>query len=256
MYQHLPGGRTNSSWKISWRDGTDAVLKLYREGADTPLFRNDPQAEWNALIALRQTGLAPHALSRGKDRLVYRFVEGLTGAARAATVAELLKKLHAQNPPKGLPQAPESLGALHTQGMEMLANCKDRSLAELRPVLNDIKLAPNVFLHGDPVAGNIIATPAGAVLIDWQCPAWGDPIFDLYLAASPGMQAIYGGDICLNALLDAYADPAVKARMQVALSGLQWRMAVYGQWKLERGDADYKAVRDAETDALKKQISL
>jgi aminoglycoside phosphotransferase (APT) family kinase protein len=132
----------------------------------------------------------------------------------------------------------------------MLEDCQDKSLSAYAPADPRCSLCLDAFLHGDPVPGNVISTKAGAVLIDWQCPARGDPVLDLFLAASPGMRAIYGGSIELEALLSAYGAPSVTERFRTLAPLLHWRMAVYGQWKMEHGDPAYAVVRDAEKRAL------
>ena len=56
------------------------------------------------------------------------------------------------------------------------------SISDIEPVL----------LHTDVVPGNLILGEEGLRLIDWQCPAIGDPIVDIMMFLSPGMHKIYG----------------------------------------------------------------
>ena len=49
-----------------------------------------------------------------------------------------------------------------------------------------------VLLHTDVVPGNLILGDEGLRIIDWQCPAIGDPIVDIMMFLSPAMHEIYG----------------------------------------------------------------
>ena len=46
--------------------------------------------------------------------------------------------------------------------------------------------------------GNLILGEKGLRLIDWQCPAIGDPIVDIMMFLSPGMHEIYGSGKAIN----------------------------------------------------------
>lgn len=66
-------------------------------------------------------------------------------------------------------------------------------------------LAP---IHGDPDLENLLSTPDGCVLIDWEYAGMGDPAWDLgYLALATGMSPSDEA-----ALLAAYADPGITLR--------------------------------------------
>ncbi len=66
-------------------------------------------------------------------------------------------------------------------------------------------LAP---IHGDPDLENLLSTPGGCVLIDWEYAGMGDPAWDLgYLALATDMSPTEE-----TALLAAYADPEITIR--------------------------------------------
>src|SRR5690606_1496502 len=112
----------------------------------------------------------------------------------AAPVGALLSRLHRIAPPDSLRRVPGESSAILAQGdamLDYLANPGD--LADLRPGARHASEGKAVFLHGDPVPGNIIADKEKVVLIDWQCPARGDPIHDLALFLSPAMQVLGRG---------------------------------------------------------------
>jgi thiamine kinase len=88
------------------------------------------------------------------------------------------------------------------------------------------------FLHTDIGPGNIIVTHDGRlVVIDWQCPAAGDPIQDMIAFLSPAFQILYSCNP-LSATQEAefhgaYDDPATKERYDRLLPFYDWRMAGY-----------------------------
>lgn len=220
------------------------VCKLFAEEG-TPLFPNDPDAESRALLHLDGTGLAPDHISRITSRagavLVYRHIPGPVWTSGVDAVADLLSRLHAAPPPAGLRRIAPPLS---TTGMiPDDGSAEARRLARMRP---DFDVAPNaemVFLHGDVVAENIIASPAGLRLIDWQCPALGDPTEDLAIFLSPAMQYVYGRRR-LSAtdeadFLNGYGHRDRVQRYRVLAPAFHWRMACYCLWKARRGDADY-----------------
>jgi hypothetical protein len=65
-----------------------------------------------------------------------------------------------------------------------------------------------VPIHGDPDVENLLSTPGGCVLIDWEYAGMGDPAWDLgYLALATDMSPIEEA-----ALLATYADPEITIR--------------------------------------------
>jgi thiamine kinase-like enzyme len=49
-----------------------------------------------------------------------------------------------------------------------------------------------VLVHTDCGPGNIVSSPDGLRLIDWQCPGIGDGLQDVLTFVSPAMQVLYG----------------------------------------------------------------
>ena len=110
------------------------------------------------------------------------------------------------------------------------------------------------LVHGDPVPGNIVTGPGRAALIDWQCPALGDPAADLAIFASPAMQQVYRGaplsEAESAAFLAAYPDEETVARYRALRPWYHWRMAAYCLFRAERGRAGYAAGLTLERAAL------
>lgn len=241
-----PAGRSNTVFRVETRAGLLA-LKIYGDDTATPLFANRPGDEARALVALSGTGLAPQLVDRGRIRgrewVLYRWVgAGTLPHPSPASVGTALSRLHGTRPPD-LPRMTSELA--ETQAEEMLAALAgpQRKRLASRRVAPPV-LAGNAFLHGDPVPGNLVASQDGVRLIDWQCPAVGDPVFDIALYLSPAMQLVHGGRILSEAerrgFFAAYGDPAAKGRWAEAAPFMAWRMALYCAWRAERGDAAYR----------------
>ena len=262
----LHGGRTNRTWRVE--GGTTAlVVKLYARAGDTPLFPNDPGAEFAALRHLEGQGLAPQplALAQTVDGpcLIYRHVAGQQGQVAPVAMGKALRRLHGIAPPHGLRPLPGGSAAIMAQARRILADCaKGTHLQALCPDLPDIPAASRpVFLHGDPVPANALDTADGPCLIDWQCPAIGDPAEDLAICLSPAMGYLYGDrplpDQSALALLTGYGDAGVVARYRALAPLFHWRMAVYCQWRAEQDAPNaglHLKAQDLELAALRAAV--
>jgi hypothetical protein len=232
----LGGGVTNAVWR--WRRPSgDLIVKRFRPDAGTPLFPNSAADAYQAQLVLRGTGLAPEPgalLSGDAPVLVYRAAEGGAGSPEDAGL--LLAALHAVPPPAQLRALPQGASAILAQGEAMLAGLPGATaLRALRPAVPDVPPVTPAFLHGDPVPANIVAGAGRAVLIDWQCPAVGDPCEDLACYLSPAMQIAYGaGPLAAaqsQAFLAAYGNPALAERLALLGPAFHWRMAAYCLWR-------------------------
>ncbi len=235
----LPGGRVNHCWKLG-----QVVVKLFRPEADTPLFRNDPGAEYPALKAFSSLNLAPKPTARGDHEGQHWIaMEALDGTEpKDADGARALARLHREEPLAGLPVLSGS--KLTEQCDEMIASLSPEYAAQLAaPRLDCPDLPTQAQLHGDPVLANMVQTARGVRLIDWQCPAIGDPAIDLSVFLSPGMRRLYGGDTltgqALDDVLTAYGDRTLIETYHIAAPFLHWRIAVYCAWMAERGWPGY-----------------
>jgi hypothetical protein len=91
-------------------------------------------------------------------------------------------------------------------------------------------------------------------LIDWQCPAIGDPIVDIMMFLSPGMHEIYGsGKLSMTDhqtfLMTLTSD--LRNRYNKISPLYHWRLAAYCFWKAEQGFIEYENAALAEIDLLK-----
>lgn len=259
----LQGGRTNALWRVDAPRGA-AVVKLFRPGSDTPLFRNDPAAEARALDALAGSGLAPVLIATGETplgpSLIYAHVTGRVWRPGdgAGSVARALARLHGFALPDELASASGQAQALRDHGREILkaVGPRGRALAGEEPDLpRSVPPVDDVFLHGDCTAGNALVTDAGITFIDWQCPARGDPTIDLAIFLSPAMQAVSGNRPLSAedeaAFLAAYGDAAVAARYRAMAPLHHWRMAAYCLWRAARGDEGYAEAAQLEAHKLR-----
>jgi thiamine kinase len=255
----LRGGRTNNVWRIDTATGP-LVCKLFLRATDNPLYPNLPQAEFETLSALVGQEIAPDPVARLDTELgeilVYRFIEGHGWRSGVKDVAKLLTKIHAY--PHRLPLRRVASGsvALIRQTHHILEQCQTArhnvpaniSAAEIAP------MSTPVLIHTDVVPSNLINTPKGLRLIDWQCPGLGDPCEDIASFLSPSMQHLYGADPLspdqAETFLAAYGQPAITGRYRRLAPLFHWRGAAYCLWKSERGYADYKAALTCELSAL------
>jgi aminoglycoside phosphotransferase (APT) family kinase protein len=255
----LSGGRTNLVWRFA-ANGEDLVLKLYRKDDGNPVFANDPAREAACLTALAGTGLAPRLRATGRSDgiawAVHGFVPGQRWSADPAIVAALLSRLHRVPPPSGLPTVCGGSAALARQTARILGQCHGAMRHRLEAMSPSGAVPPvdnPVLIHGDPVPGNILVDADSAVLIDWQCPARGDPAEDLGLFLSPAMQMLYRGTVPGAAeterFLSACTDRQAVARYRALKPWLHWRMAAYCLWQSQRGAGDYRAGIDLEMAA-------
>ena len=127
---------------------------------------------------------------------------------------------------------------------KLIKICPDVSISDIEPVL----------LHTDVVPGNLILGEKGLRLIDWQCPAIGDPIVDIVMFLSPGMHEIYGsGKFSIKDHEDFLMNLTPKLRSRYNIIGplYHWRLAAYCFWKAEQGFIEYEKAALAEIDLLK-----
>lgn len=245
----MAGGRTNRLFRAG-----DLVVKLYVPGAESPLFPNDAGAEAGALSLLAPLGLAPVMLARGAGWLVYRHLPGAAWAQGPAGPALALGRLHGMAlAVPGFRAAPSGSAALLAQARAIAGG----DPGPLPPAPEDPGLAPlarPVLIHGDAVSGNMIDQAGRVMLIDWQCPALGEPAEDLAAFLSPAMQYLYRGRPLSaaerTAFLAACPDRAIRERYLALAPVLHWRLAAHCLWRLRRGDADYGPALALELAAL------
>ena len=273
VWEVLQGGRTNRSWRVE-SDRGPLVCKLYSEENSNPLFPNDPASEALALRHLRGADFAPQLVLETRtpagQYIVYRHAPGRAlgrvmendkahdMAPALARLSQLLTRLHRTPAPAGVREISGGNVGLREQTRRILAMCRSglaEILRELEPTSQPVEPVPTSFLHGDVVSENIIAHNGKLTLIDWQCPAIGDPCEDLSTFLSPAMHHVYSGRLLTEdeatEFLDYYGVPGIADRLTRLRPLFHWRMAAYCLWRAEQGEPDYKQGFSLEVQALK-----
>jgi hypothetical protein len=263
-WEALFGGRTNMAWRGHCKGAPDVVLKLYRGAAQNPLFPNDPGAEAKLLCALQANPIAPRfcgSFDSAAGRCnVYEHLPGRVWRTDTSAVATLMRQLHQITPPTDLRRAPDGSAALLAQIDAILARCQhpDAAVADL-PGHTIAPSGAQALLHSDIVPGNLIADENTLHLIDWQCPAMGDPCEDIAIFLSPAMQLLYRGKPLSLAetetFLAAYNAPEITARYRQQAPFYHARMLAYCQWQIENGQPEYRAGLPLERAALQRSFS-
>lgn len=251
--QPLAGGYLNQVSRIQGA-GIDWVVKRFMPETELALFPNFPADEAEALKRASEHGLAPKPIGffDGDDTvLVYEYCPGKVWRHGVGTVAQLLRKLRDVDAAgfRPVPMAPAEILAEGDAFLPKLApEMRDR-LAAVRPKPFGIAPVARSFLHTDIGPGNIIVTVDGRlVVIDWQCPAAGDPVQDMIAFLSPAFQILYGcpplSATDEAAFHQAYGDPATKERYEQMFPFYDWRMAGYcATRKLKYADSRPEASR-------------
>ena len=263
-WQALSGGRSNFAWKVTPQPPHEAaVVKLYRGPARNPLFPNEPQAEAALLRSLEETGIAPRLLVSFDSTMgacnIYSHIPGQSWTDDAGRVGACMRQLHQMAPPKRLRTVPDGSDQITAQTIAILDQCtQPTDLIDLKPSGAVPTCNQQVLLHGDIVPGNLISNETGLHLIDWQCPALGDPCEDIAIFLSPAMQQIYRGfpldSVSNKAFFARYGHRQVEERYNRLAPWYHWRMAAYCQWQSENGRPDYALGRDLEVAALQRSL--
>jgi aminoglycoside phosphotransferase (APT) family kinase protein len=223
----LAGGYRNRVHR--WRrpaPAVDAVVKVFVDSPENPLFPTLADHECAALELLRGTGAAPEPIAHlfgpaGEEVLVYEMVSGEPWSSDPGLAGRLLRRVHDVDPDATSFEF-RTLAIRADQLVEQARVIADRvtSPAIAASVARMIRRAEHAagsepwveggcLVHTDPGPGNMIVGPAGAAMIDWQCPGRGDPVEDLAAFTSPAIQILYGrpplSAVDVGALLDAHA---------------------------------------------------
>ena len=240
IWQLQTGGRTNKVWRLEGE--SDLICKLYLETKTNPLFNNIPEAEHRCLLWLEGSNIAPKPYKFLKtpfgEVLLYNFISGETWSHGVETVSELLTRIRNHKYPKGLRTLSTVPSDIKQSGYEIINRLNGYHKSELMNICPDVSISDiePVLLHTDVVPGNLILGDNVLRLIDWQCPAIGDPIVDIVMFLSPGMHEIYGSvkfsmkdheDFLMN------LTPKLRSRYNIIGPLYHWRLAAYCFWKAE-----------------------
>ncbi|MEI6762119.1 MAG: phosphotransferase, partial [Betaproteobacteria bacterium] len=179
---------------------------------------------------------------------------------------------------KAFRQLPADAPKLLTHAEEML-QCHDSGLSdsvrEWRPEVPAQTVRPickGVLVHTDCGPGNMVSSPDGLRLIDWQCPGIGDGLQDVVTFLSPAMQVLYGYPVLtdgqeqqfLKAYVSALDEPLsdareTQARLNSVRSSHHYRFAAYCAMRVqdtaasdERTSRLYRVALQAEIELLRR----
>ena len=238
----------------------DLICKLYLETKANPLFNNTPEAEYKCLLCLDGSGIAPKPYKYLKtpygEVLLYNYIKGQVWSHDVSTVSELLTRIHKHKQPKDLRILSALPSDIKETGLKIINKLNSYHKHKLNIICPDVSIPDiePVLLHTDVVPGNLILGDEGLRLIDWQCPAIGDPIVDIMMFLSPGMHKIYGsGKLSIKDHQTFLMNLTPKLRSRYNLLGplYHWRLAAYCFWKAEQGFAEYEKAALIEIDLLK-----
>jgi hypothetical protein len=238
----------------------DLICKLYLETKTNPLFNNTPEEEYRCLLWLDGSNIAPKPYKFLKtpfgEVLLYNYINGETWSHDLSTVSELLSRIRKHKCPKGLRILSTSPSAIKQTGLEIINKLNSYHKNKLKIICPDVSISDidPVLLHTDVVPGNLILGNEGLRLIDWQCPAIGDPTVDIVMFLSPGMHKIYGsGKLSMKDHEAFLMNLTTKLRSRYNIIGplYHWRLAAYCFWKAEQGFIEYEKAALAEINLLK-----
>ena len=252
------GGQTNKVWRLSGEK--DLICKLYLETKTNPLFNNTPEEEYRCLLLLDGSDIAPKPYKFLKtpfgEVLLYIFIKGETWSHDVEAVSELLTRIRKHKHPKGLRILSNLPSDIKQTGFEIINKLNSYHKNKLIGICPDVTISDiePIFLHTDVVPGNLILGDKGLRLIDWQCPAIGDPIVDIMMFLSPSMHEIYGlGKLSMKdheAFLMCLSSE-LRNRYNIIGPLYHCRLAAYCFWKAEQGSIEYENAAFAEIDLLK-----
>lgn len=262
----LAGGYWNDVLRID-TDLGPLVLKHYRAVMAGTLFPNLPEGEARALQRLAGLGVAPEPVGYWPQEqvLLYAYVEGAPWDGDIAAMAALLVR-KAGVSGDGFRQVPVTPEAILAEGDALFAPCRDdaltRRLRALRPVPPPSPpggwCPGRRLVHTDIGATNLIGAGPGLRLIDWQCPASGDPAEDVYSFLSPAFQILNlraplpaADRVRLVQLLD---DPALARRFALLEPAYAWRMAGYCCRRMQSAETNEVRARYTRAAAAEAEV--
>jgi len=264
----LSGGYWNDVFRVRG-DGIDWVVKRFSEVITGTLFPNLPEAEAAALERLDGLEVAPAPVAFFPDEgagavLVYGFHAGHPWAEDVRPVAGAMRRQHGVSA-DGFRQVPVEPAGIVAEGDAILARAhSDQHAARLArlkpaPAPAPVPLPRRSLIHTDAGAQNIIIGPQGLRIIDWQCPAAGDPAEDAYSFVSDAFQ-ILNQHPALSVgerveFLDAYGDEAMAARLSWLEPAFIYRMTAYCILRMQTLAGEDEAARQRYADATAAELA-
>lgn len=264
----LSGGYWNDVFRVEGA-GVDWVVKRFSEVITGTLFPNLPAAEAKALERLDGLEVAPAPVAFAADSgsgavLVYGFHAGRAWVEDVRPVADAMRRQHTVSP-EGFRAVPVEPDGIIAQGEAILAHARsDEHVARLRALRPKGATAPaplprRALIHTDAGAQNIIVGAEGLRIIDWQCPAAGDPAEDAYSFVSDAFQILnQHSPLSIQervTFLDAYGDRAMAARLTWLEPALCFRMTAYCILRMQTLAGQDEAARQRYANATAAELA-
>lgn len=288
----LTGGFWNQVYRLRSKESApiDWVVKQFVNAPPNPMFPILPTDEYAALRFLQDHDCAPKPIALIADSpvgslLVYEYVNGKSWNGDLQAAAILLARVQsipidafATSAFRKLPtQAPELLHHADAMLQRHQSPLSD-SVRELRPQVatrGALLNHRNVLVHTDCGPGNMVSSPDGLRLIDWQCPGIGDGLQDVVTFISPAMQVLYGypvlTDVQEQHFLEFYFAAMAshstdmhetQDRLQTIRSSHHYRFAAYCAMRVQdtatsdqKTSRLYSAALEAEINLLHRMVS-
>ncbi len=162
-------------------DHSPAWVDRFRHeiGAYRTFVRHRPPAGAPRLIAA-DPGSCVLLLERipGRTAALQRHPAGAVPAADAQSVLAAFCRVNLWQPPAGSFEPcidyPGQIARYHETGL-----LTDRDLGDLQKLLHGLGHPQWQFCHGDALLSNVVLSPAGPVLLDWEHAGWYLPGYDL-----------------------------------------------------------------------------
>ena len=216
--------------------------------------------EYECLLCLDGSDIAPKPYKYLKtpfgEVLLYNYIKGQTWSHDVETVSELLTRIRKHKYPKGLRTLSNLPSDIKQTGLEIINKLNSYHKSKLIKICPDVSISDiePVLLHTDVVPGNLILGDEGLRLIDWQCPAIGDPIVDIMMFLSPGMHVIYRSEKLSMSDHEKFLmnlTPRLLNRYNIIGPLYHWRLAAYCFWKAEQGFIEYENAALEEINLIK-----
>ncbi|GEM49015.1 choline/ethanolamine kinase family protein [Deinococcus cellulosilyticus] len=187
----LDGGFTNQTYKIT---GLNRTLVLKQVGRQQNILGLDPQQEVLALQRASMAGIGPRVIhhSQQGNFLLMEFLQGSLIEAADLNRPEILRaivgQVQAVHQMQGIARAcsPYHLVERYLQGASELGIKIPHQMAGFLRRMEGIEKRRSrdhtftrVYCHNDLYRFNIMQTPQGIRLLDWELSGVGDAFFDL-----------------------------------------------------------------------------
>jgi len=256
-FELLTGGFWNRVYRLRCKEPTsiDWVVKQFVQVPVNPLFPILPAAEYAALRFIQGQECAPRPIAFIPDSsigslLVYDYVQGGSWNGDLVAAATLLVRIQ-QIPVNAFAmqafrRLPTDAAALQEHAdviLQIHPGAVSDSVRQFRPKVpaqSGDSVARRVLVHTDCGPGNMVSSPDGLRLIDWQCPGIGDGLQDVVTFISPAMQVLYGYPVLTLAqeqqFLETYfsalgenalGEQATRTRFHSVRSSHHYRFAAY-----------------------------